>query len=375
MRRSLLAAAIALPIAATGLAVYVVPPGAALHVAAGPAPAQAQAVQVPQSKGQISLSFAPVVKATAPSVVNIFTTKIAQGASPFANDPFFNQFFQNMPGGGQQVQNALGSGVIVSPDGIVLSNNHVIDGASEIRVVLQDRREYAAKVMLADPRLDLAVLKLQGAHDLPAIHFDNSDKIQVGDLVLAIGDPFGVGQTVSSGIVSGLARSALQLGHGKGYYVQTDAPINPGNSGGALVDMHGGLIGLNTAILTRGGGSEGIGFAIPSNLASAFVKQAEAGAKHFTQPWAGITAQNVDAATADSLGLPKPEGVLLADVAPSSPFARAGIKQGDVLLSVGGEPVNTPQELQLSVGDRRCRQQGRRGLAAWWPGPPGARSH
>lgn len=304
--------------------------------------------EVPQSQAQISLSFAPVVKATAPAVVNIFTTKIARRQNPFANDPFFNQFFRNFDAT-PQVQNALGSGVIVDPSGIVISNNHVIEGADEIRVVLNDRREYAAKVLLADPDADLAVLKLQGAEGLPALKFDDSDALQVGDLVLAIGNPFGVGQTVSSGIVSGLARSALQVGNGKGYFVQTDAPINPGNSGGALVDMAGGLIGINTAILSQGGGSNGIGFAIPSNLARAFVAQAESGASQFTRPWAGLTAQEVDAATASALNLPQPEGLLVASLHPHSPFVAAGVAQGDILLTLDGQPVNSLPEMQYRL--------------------------
>jgi Do/DeqQ family serine protease len=320
--------------------------GLVLLLAPANAPVRAE---VPTSQPQITLSFAPVVKATAPSVVNIFTTTVPQRQSPFTQDPFFQQFFQGIGRSTPEEQNALGSGVIVSSDGIILSNNHVVDGATEIRVVLNDRREYPAEVMLADPDVDLAVLKLKGAHDLPALKFDDSDALQVGDLVLAIGNPFGVGQTVSSGIISGLARSALQVGNGKGYYVQTDAPINPGNSGGALVDMAGGLIGLNTAILTQGGGSEGIGFAIPSNLAAAFVKQAEAGAKRFAKPWAGITAQDVDAASADSLGLPQPEGVLVADLDPASPFATAGLATGDVILTLSGAPVNTPQEMNYRL--------------------------
>ncbi len=304
---------------------------------------------IPQSQPQIALSFAPVVKATAPTVVNIFTTKMGERRSnPFTDDPFFGQFFQDMPGTPQQ-QSALGSGVIVSPDGIVLSNYHVIEGATEIRVVLNDRREYAAAVMLADEDSDLAVLRLEGAHDLPALAFDDSDTLQVGDLVLAIGNPFGVGQTVSSGIVSGLARSALQVGNGRGYYVQTDAPINPGNSGGALVDMAGHLVGINTAILTQDGGSNGIGFAIPANLAAAVVAQAEAGADHFTRPWAGVSAQGVDAATANALGLDVPQGVLLSDLHPQSPFGQAGLASGDVVLTLGGQEVNTPQEMNYRL--------------------------
>ena len=306
---------------------------------------------VPQSQPQIALSFAPVVKQTAPTVVNIFTTKMGERRSnPFADDPFFGQFFQDMPGTGTpEAQSALGSGVIVSPDGIVLSNYHVIEGATEIRVVLNDRREYPATVMLADADSDLVVLRLEGASDLPALAFDDSEALQVGDLVLAIGNPFGVGQTVSSGIVSGLARSALQVGNGRGYYVQTDAPINPGNSGGALVDMAGHLVGINTAILTQDGGSNGIGFAIPANLAAAVVAQAKAGADHFTRPWAGVLAQPVDAATANALGLAMPQGVLLSDLHPQSPFGLAGLGSGDVVLTVGGQEVNTPQEMNYRL--------------------------
>jgi Do/DeqQ family serine protease len=346
MRAATISLLIAAPLA--GLCAYALVPDSAGRTVPL-AIAQPAEAEVPQSQAQISLSFAPVVKATAPSVVNIFTTTVAQRTSPFAQDPFFQQFFHGLGNAGSDVSHALGSGVIVSPDGIVLSNNHVIDGATEIRVVLNDRREYPAEVVMADPDVDLAVLKLKGAKDLPAIRFADSDTLQVGDLVLAIGNPFGVGQTVSSGIVSGLARSALQVGNGKGYYVQTDAPINPGNSGGALVDMKGGLIGLNTAILTQGGGSEGIGFAIPSNLARAFVKQAMAGARTFQRPWAGITAQEVDAATAESLGLPQPEGVLLSNVSAQSPFAAAGLAPGAVVLTLDGQPVNTPQELNYRM--------------------------
>lgn len=210
--------------------------------------------EVPVSQPQITLSFAPVVTSAAPAVVNIYTTKTVQTRrSPFAGDPFFDQFFQGFTDQTRR-QNSLGSGVIVSPDGLVISNNHVTQGADAIRVVLNDRREYAARVLLADAEADIAVLQLDGAQDLPALSFADSDALQVGDLVLAIGNPFGVGQTVSSGIVSGLARSALQVGNGQGYYIQTDAPINPGNSGGALVDMAGRLIGINTAILTQGAG-------------------------------------------------------------------------------------------------------------------------
>lgn len=309
-------------------------------------PAAAPAQTVPQSEAQIAQSFSPVVKSTAPAVVNIYATRVVQEqASPFANDPFFDQFFQAFGNSQPRVQNSLGSGVILTPGGIVVSNYHVVGQATEIRVVLNDRREYAAKVILCDESADLAVLKLDGATDLPTIPLRNSDEVEVGDLVLAIGNPFGVGQTVSSGIVSGLARSTLQLGNGSGYFIQTDAAINPGNSGGALVDTSGRLVGINTAILSRGGGSNGIGFAIPANLVASIVAQAEAGATIFQKPWAGLSGQAMDASLAESLGLPRPDGVLVSDLHPDSPFAAAGIAKGDVILSLGGEPTNTPQEI------------------------------
>lgn len=342
MRRTTLALFIALPLVGAALAM-------GSDLATDPASAQATA-QVPQDQAQISLSFAPVVKRAAPAVVNIYTTKmVATRRSPFAGDPFFDQFFQGLGERRQRPQNALGSGVIVSPDGLVISNNHVTEGADEIRVVLNDRREYAARVLLADAEADLAVLQLEGAADLPALPLGDSDALQVGDLVLAIGNPFGVGQTVSSGIVSGLARSALQVGNGKGYFVQTDAPINPGNSGGALVDMSGALVGINTAILTQGGGSNGIGFAVPSRLVAAVLDQARAGATRFERPWHGMQVQPVDAASAEAMSLPRPEGLLIADMAPQSPFAAAGLQPGDVLVSLDGQEVNTPQELEFRL--------------------------
>ncbi|TMV69995.1 PDZ domain-containing protein, partial [Thioclava sp. BHET1] len=267
----------------------------------------------------------------------------------FADDPIFGPLFRDYSRSVPRVQNALGSGVILSPDGLVVTNYHVVGKASQIRVALQDRREFAAKVVLADKQIDLAVLKLQGASDLPSLPLKDSDKVEVGDLVLAIGDPFGVGQTVSSGIISGLARSALSLSDGKGYYMQTDAPINPGNSGGALVDMTGHLVGINSAILTRSGGSNGIGFAIPANMVRAFLTQAVQGASHFRRPWAGIRAQGVDATLAESLGETLPAGVLISALAPQSPFEKAGLVHGDVILSVDGQSVNTPQELNYRM--------------------------
>uniref|UniRef100_UPI00356AFA8A trypsin-like peptidase domain-containing protein n=1 Tax=Actibacterium sp. TaxID=1872125 RepID=UPI00356AFA8A len=212
-------------------------------------------------------------------------------------------------------------------------------------VVLNDRREYDAKVLLADEESDIAVLQMSDARDLPVLALRDSDTIEVGDLVLAIGNPFGIGQTVSSGIVSGLARSGVSVGSGRGYFIQTDAAINPGNSGGALVDMQGRLVGINTAILTRSGGSNGIGFAIPANLVQRFVEQAQQGRSSFERPWAGVGGQAVDAALAEGLGMGLPEGVVLTELHPDSPFRKAGLAVGDVVLQLGGTPVNTPQEM------------------------------
>ncbi|MDX5349766.1 MAG: trypsin-like peptidase domain-containing protein [Paracoccaceae bacterium] len=314
---------------------------------APPVPAET----VPESAEEIALSFAPVARDAAPAVVNIYARQLVQDRSnPFAGDPFFDQFFQDFAAP-LRVQNSLGSGVIVSPDGIVVSNHHVVADATDIRVVLADRREYPATVLLDDPQSDLAVLRVAAEEPLPALPLGDSDALQVGDLVLAIGNPFGVGQTVSSGIVSGLARSALQVGDGTGYFVQTDAPINPGNSGGALVDMAGRLVGINTAIVTRDGGSNGIGFAVPSNLVAAVIAQAQAGQARFQRPWAGMQAQEVDGGLAAALGMDRPLGVMVTALHPQSPFAAAGLSEGDVVLSLAGAPVNTPQEFmyRLSV--------------------------
>ncbi|WP_149140241.1 trypsin-like peptidase domain-containing protein [Gemmobacter caeruleus] len=309
-----------------------------------------RAETVPTSPAEISLSFAPVVRAAAPAVVNIYATVVVeQRENPFAGDPFFEQFFQGMGRRTPRVENALGSGVIVSPGGIVVSNFHVVGKATEIRVELADRREFRAHVLLADEEADLAVLQLEGAADLPALTLRNSDEVEVGELALAIGNPFGVGQTVSSGIISGLGRSTLAIGSGRGYFIQTDAAINPGNSGGALVDVQGRLIGINTAILTRGGGSNGIGFAIPANLVQNFIDQAEAGGTRFQRPWAGVQGQAMDAALAEAMGLPRPEGVVLSGLHAESPFRAAGLQTGDVILTLDDEPTDSPQEVMFRL--------------------------
>ncbi|RKF16504.1 PDZ domain-containing protein [Roseovarius spongiae] len=315
-----------------------------LLAVASAAPAE---TRVPDSRAEVQLSFVPVVKRATPAVVNIYARRVVkQAASPFANDPFFGELFRNFGTARPRVENSLGSGVIVGTDGIVVSNYHVVGQATDIRVVLNDRREFAARVLMGDEESDLAILKLEDVEgELPALPLRDSEDVEVGELVLAIGNPFGVGQTVSSGIVSGLARSGLATGNLRGYFIQTDAPINPGNSGGALVDIEGRLIGINTAILSRSGGSNGIGFAIPSALVRQFVAQAEAGATAFERPWAGVTGQPVSADMAEGLGLSRPGGIILSDIHPQSPLGAAGLTPGDVILAVDGAEVNTPAEM------------------------------
>jgi Do/DeqQ family serine protease len=305
-------------------------------------------VQVPQTQAQVTMSFAPLVKQAAPAVVNIYAKRIVesrQSMSPFASDPFFRDFFGDLAPSRPRVQNSLGSGVILSGDGYVVSNYHVVGQATDIRVVLTDRREFSAQVVLADESSDLAILKLEAPRDLPFLPLRDSETVEVGELVLAIGNPFGVGQTVSSGIVSGLARSGRTTGSARGYFIQTDAPINPGNSGGALVGTGGALIGVNTSIVSRSGGSNGIGFAIPASLVAHFLSQARAGNKRFQRPWAGIGGQSVDADLADSLGLERPGGIAITQLQEGSPFATAGLSVGDVIIRSDGQEVNSPPEM------------------------------
>lgn len=316
-----------------------------LIIAVIAAPLWAQ--QVPRSAAQMQLSFVPLVKQAAPAVVNIYAKIMSEPArTPLQRDPFFERFFRDPFSEKPRVQNSLGSGVILSEDGIVVSNYHVVGMATEIRVVLNDRREFSARVLLGDEEADLAILKVEAAEPLPFLELRDSETVEVGELALAIGNPFGVGQTVSSGIVSGLARSRAGGGNsGLGYFIQTDAPINPGNSGGALIDMAGRLVGINTSILTRSGGSNGIGFAIPADLVAAFVEQARTGRDSFGRPWAGISGQPVDADMAGPLGLDRPGGIIVSGLHPVSPFLKAGLAVGDVITHVSGEPVNTPAEM------------------------------
>lgn len=314
-----------------------------LAVVAAPVLAQ----QVPQSASQMQLSFVPLVKEATPAVVNIYAKIMAAPRrTPLQSDPFFERFFRDPFSERPRVQNSLGSGVILSSDGIVVSNYHVVGMATEIRIVLNDRREYSAEVLLGDAEADLAILKIDAEGPLPYLELRDSETVEVGELALAIGNPFGVGQTVSSGIVSGLARSGSGGGNsGLGYFIQTDAPINPGNSGGALIDMQGRLIGINTSILTRSGGSNGIGFAIPADLVDAFMSQARAGNVDFARPWAGISGQPVDSDMAGPLGLDRAGGIIVSGLHVASPFLEAGLQVGDVITHVGGQQVHTPNEM------------------------------
>jgi serine protease Do len=310
---------------------------------------QAYAAEIPQSRTEIEYSYAPLVKQAAPAVVNIFASrKVRQEVNPLFNDPFVRQFFGgNLPGGQmmERVQNSLGSGVIVRSDGLVVTNVHVIQNADEIRVVLNDRREFPATVVLKDERADLAVLRIKtNGEKLPALPLADSDQAEVGDLVLAIGNPFGVGQTVTSGIVSALGRSAEGVSS-YNEFIQTDAAINPGNSGGALLDMNGRLLAINSAIYSRDGGSLGIGFAIPANIVRAVVEAAETG-KTPVHPWVGLEGQPVSSDIANSLNMPRPEGLLISSVNADGPAAKAGIKVGDVLLNINNHDVEDMPSLR-----------------------------
>jgi Do/DeqQ family serine protease len=305
------------------------------------ATAVAQDRRVP-AQSDLRLSYAPVVQHVAPAVVNVYAAKVVQNRNPLLDDPIFRRFF-GVPGGlGNQVQRSLGSGVIVDASGLIVTNNHVIEGADEVKVSLADKREFEASLVLKDPRTDLAILRIKdGRERFPVLDFADSDALQVGDLVLAIGNPFGVGQTVTHGIVSALARTQVGVSDYQ-FFIQTDAAINPGNSGGALVDLTGRLVGINTAIFSRSGGSQGVGFAIPANMVKVVVTSAKTGGKAVARPWLGAKLQAVTADIADSMGLKRPSGALVASVAPNSPAASAGLKPGDLIVSVDGQDVEDP---------------------------------
>ncbi|MCV6548366.1 MAG: DegQ family serine endoprotease [Cohaesibacter sp.] len=300
--------------------------------------------KVPSSKMEMQLSFAPLVEQTAPSVVNVYATKKvrSRGRSPFFDDPFFQRFFGNNGFGAprERVERSLGSGVIVGEEGVVVTNHHVIEGATDIHVALANRQEFDAELVLADEKTDLAILKIKEQRKFPALSFANSDDLRVGDLVLAIGNPFGVGQTVTSGIVSALARTQVGVSDYQ-FFIQTDAAINPGNSGGALVNMRGELVGVNTAIFSRSGGSNGIGFAIPANMVRLVTEGAVSG-NGVQRAWLGAQLQAVTSDIAEGLGLERPQGVLITEIVAKGPAADAGLRIGDLILKVGVHDVNSP---------------------------------
>ncbi len=304
-------------------------------------PASAQDRRVPASAADLKLSYAPIVQRVQPAVVNVYAAKVMQ-RNPLLDDPIFRRFF-GVPGQqGDQMQRSLGSGVMVDPAGLVVTNVHVIEGADQVKVSLSDKREFEAEIVLKDSRSDLAVLRLKNSHEkFPTLDLANSDELMVGDVVLAIGNPFGVGQTVTHGIISALARTQVGITDYQ-FFIQTDAAINPGNSGGALVDMTGRLAGINTAIYSRSGGSQGIGFAIPANMVRVVVASAKSGGKAVKRPWLGARLQAVTPEIAESLGLRLPNGALVASVVPNSPAARAGLKSSDLIIAVDGQAIEDP---------------------------------
>jgi Do/DeqQ family serine protease len=319
--------------------------------------AQPQRV-VPSSPGDVRLSYAPIVTRVAPAVVNVFASRtLSDRNAPM--DDFFRRFFgpgfngPNFDAPSNQVQRSLGSGVIVDSAGLVITNNHVIEGADQVRVSLADKREFEAEIVLKDSRTDVAVLQLKDARErFPVIELGNSDDLQVGDVVLAIGNPFGVGQTVTHGIISAVARTQQGISD-YGFFIQTDAAINPGNSGGPLVDMAGRMIGINTAIFSRSGGSQGIGFAIPVNMVQAVIASARGGGTSVRRPWLGAKLQAVTSEMTASLGMRRPVGALVASVLPNSPAARAGLLVRDVIVSVDGVAVDDPNAFDYRFGTRQ----------------------
>jgi Do/DeqQ family serine protease len=315
--------------------------------------AQAQDRRVPSSQAELRLSYAPIVQRVQPAVVNVYAAKMVQNRNPLLDDPIFRRFF-GVPGQQpEQMQRSLGSGVMVDASGLVVTNNHVIEGADQVKVSLADKREYEAEIVLKDSRTDLAVLRLKDTNKerFTTLDFANSDELMVGDVVLAIGNPFGVGQTVTHGIISALARTQVGITDYQ-FFIQTDAAINPGNSGGALVDMTGRLAGINTAIFSRSGGSQGIGFAIPANMVRVVVASAKSGGKAVKRPWLGARLQAVTPEIAETLGLKLPSGALVANVAPNSPAARAGLKLSDLIVAIDGQAIDDPNAFDYRFATR-----------------------
>ncbi len=327
-----------------------------------PAMAQDRVVPTPD---QLRLSYAPVVRRVTPSVVNVYAAKqVTVRNNPLFDDPLFRRFFggPNGPQQQQQMQRSLGSGVIVDPSGLVVTNNHVVEGADQIKVSLADKREFDADLVLKDPRSDLVVLKLRDVNErFPAIDLDDSDALQVGDVVLAIGNPFGVGQTVTHGIVSAVARTQVGITDYQ-FFIQTDAAINPGNSGGALVDLAGRLVGINTAIYSRSGGSQGIGFAIPANMVRVVIASARGGSNVVKRPYLGAKLQALTQEIAENLGLKRPAGALVASVVEGGPAAKAGLRTGDVIVSVDGQAIEDPNAFDYRFATKPLGGQAQLGI-------------
>jgi Do/DeqQ family serine protease len=329
----------------------------------GPLSAAAQDGRVvPSSPGQLTLSYAPIVKRVAPAVVNVYAAKVVENRNSLLDDPIFRRFFGNPGAPREQIQRSLGSGVVIDPSGFVVTNNHVIEGADQVKVSLADKREFEAEIVLKDARSDLAVLRIGDKRErFTAIDLADSDALQVGDVVLALGNPFGVGQTVTHGIVSAVARTQVGITDYQ-FFIQTDAAINPGNSGGALVDLNGRLVGINTAIFSRSGGSQGIGFAIPVNMVRGVIASAQGGSSVVRRPWLGAKLQAVTPEIAEGLGLKRPAGALVASITPKSPAARAGLKTGDLLVAVDGQPVDDPNAFDYRFATKPLGGQAQLGI-------------
>jgi Do/DeqQ family serine protease len=318
-------------------------------------PAVAQQRTVPASQSEVQLSYSPLVKQVSPAVVNVYASRVITQKLPRGfpfDDPLFQEFFGGqMPMPRERMQRSLGSGVLVGEEGIVVTNNHVIQGMTEIRIALVDQREFDADIVLIDPISDIAVLRVRdGKGKFPVVPLVAGDTVEVGDIVLALGNPFGLGQSVSQGIVSAIRRVQKKGGE-QAVYLQTDAAINQGNSGGALVDMAGNLVGINTLIFTKGGGSDGIGFAVPSSIVKLVLDAARKGEKIVRRPWLGADLQAVTREIAESMGVDRPFGALVAEVDAASPAARAGLKAGDIVTAIDDKPVEDPTALtyQLTI--------------------------